>query len=75
MTVWLAVLGGITLGAVGAWTVTHPNGGYRAAGGVGSGLSPSTRQACGVALIVFAVVIVALAIADPAAALGREPSA
>ena len=74
MTLWLGVLAGITLGAVGAWTVTHPNGGYRAAGGVGSGLSPSTRRACGVALIVFAVLIVVTAIADPAMALERRPS-
>ncbi|HJR25704.1 MAG TPA: hypothetical protein VJ804_09535, partial [Acidimicrobiales bacterium] len=72
MTVWLAVLGAIALCAVGAWTVTHPDGGYRAAGGVGSGLSPSTRRACGVALIVFAVVVVVIALADPAMALGRS---
>ena len=74
MTVWVAVLGAIPLCAIGVWTVTHPNGGYRAAGGVGSGLSPSTRRACGVALIVFAVVIVVLAVTDPAGALDRSAS-
>ena len=50
--------------AVGAWTVAHPNGGYRAAGGAGSGLSSSTRRAAGVALMVFALVVMAMAVAD-----------
>jgi hypothetical protein len=68
MSSWVAVLGAVVLAAVGAWTVTHPNGGYRASGGVGSGFSPSTRRACGAALIVAAVLIALVALADPAMA-------
>jgi hypothetical protein len=68
MTAVVGLLGALLLCAIGAWTITHPNGGYRAAGGIGSGLSPSTRRACGVALILLAIVIAVLAIADPAMA-------
>lgn len=39
MPIWVALLGVIVLGSVGLWTVRHPNGGYRAVGGIGSGLS------------------------------------
>jgi hypothetical protein len=45
------VVGGVLLMAVGAWTVSHPDGGYRAAGGLGSSLSPATRRVAGVLLI------------------------
>ena len=62
MPEWLALLGMVVLGGVGLWTVSHPDGGYRAAGGVGSGLAPATRRWCGVALIAFAVVVGALAL-------------
>ena len=68
MSPGIALLGAVVLGAVGAWTVTHPDGGYRASGGVGSGFSPSTRRVCGVALIVVAVLIALVALADPAMA-------
>ena len=44
------LLGGLILLAVGGWTVLHPNGGYRAAGGAGSGLDPGTRQIAGYAI-------------------------
>jgi hypothetical protein len=46
---WL-LLGGPILFAVGAWTVVHPDDGYRAAGGLGSSLSPTTRRGAGVLL-------------------------
>jgi hypothetical protein len=52
----------VILAAVGGWTVAHPNGGYRAAGGLGSGFSPGTRRAAGVALIAFAVMVAVVAV-------------
>ena len=55
------LFGGIVLLAIGAWTVAHPNGGYRAVGGAGSGLSASTRRTCGWLLSAFAVVVIATA--------------
>jgi hypothetical protein len=61
---WVFVIGGLILMAIGGWTERHPNGGYRAAGGAGSGLSPSTRRGAGIALIVFAVVVIVLAVAE-----------
>lgn len=64
MPVWLALLGVIVLGGVGVYTAMHPNGGYRAVGGVGSGFSPSTRRAAGVALVTFAVIVFVMVIAD-----------
>ena len=64
MNVWVFLVGGVVLLAVGAWTVAHPNGGYRAAGGAGSGLSPSTRRAAGLVLMVFALVVMVMAVAD-----------
>ena len=64
MNVWGFLVGGVVLLAVGAWTVAHPNGGYRAAGGAGSGLSPSTRRAAGLVLVVFALVVMVMAVAD-----------
>ena len=60
----MALVGGLILLAVGGWTVSHPNGGYRAAGGAGSGLSPSTRRTAGVLLMAFAVLVMILAVAD-----------
>ena len=66
MPVWLAVIGTMVLGTVGVYTATHPNGGYRAVGGVGSGLSPSTRRAAGIALIVFAILVFLVVLADAA---------
>lgn len=60
----LALLGMIVLGGVGVYTAKHPNGGYRAVGGVGSGFSPATRRAAGVLLVVFAVLVFAMVIAD-----------
>jgi hypothetical protein len=56
------LLGGPILILVGAWTVAHPNGGYRAAGGVGSGLSPGARRVAGIVLITVAVVGMVLAV-------------
>jgi len=56
------LLGGPVLIALGAWIVTHPNGGYRAAGGAGSGLSPSTRRAVGFVFIAAAALGMILAV-------------
>jgi hypothetical protein len=56
------LLGGPVLMAMGVWIVTHPNGGYRAAGGAGSGLSPSTRRTIGIVFIVAAVLGMILAV-------------
>jgi hypothetical protein len=55
------LVGAVILAAVGAWTVTHPNGGYRAAGGLGSSCSPGTRRAAGFLLIAVAIVLAAVA--------------
>ena len=55
-SVFAIVLGVMLLGA-GGWAVVHPNGGYRAVGGLGSGYTPSTRRVWGVALAVLGVVI------------------
>ncbi len=49
MDALLFVLGGAVLVLVGGWTVTHPNGGYRAAGGAGSGIEEGTRRVAGYA--------------------------
>jgi hypothetical protein len=49
---------GVALTLIGAWTVTHPNGGYRAVGGVGSSFSPSTRRVVGAVYAVLGVVAV-----------------
>lgn len=46
------LLGPILL-LVGAWAVTHPNGGYRAVGGVGSSLAPRTRVFFGAVFMVI----------------------
>jgi hypothetical protein len=59
------VTGGILVGApilfaIGVWTVTHPNGGYRAVGGAGSGVSPSTRRTTGYVFMAVAVAGLAL---------------
>lgn len=54
------LLGAVVLFAVGAWTVTHPNGGYRAVGGVGSSLRPETRRLAGYVLMAVAIIAVAL---------------
>lgn len=67
----LALLGTVILVAVGVWTVLHPDGGYRGAAGVGSGLQPSTRRAAGYGLIVFALVVLALAAWDAGVVSGR----
>ena len=64
MDLWVALVGGVILLAVGGWTVTHPNGGYRAAGGAGSGLSPSTRRFAGMLLMAFAAVVMLVAVAE-----------
>ena len=64
MPVWLALLGVIVLGGVGVHTAAHPNGGYRAVGGVGSGFSPGTRRAAGAALVIFAVLVFLMVVAD-----------
>ena len=64
MPIWLALLGLIVLGGVGVYTATHPDGGYRAVGGVGSGFSPATRRAAGVVLVIFAVLVFAMVVAD-----------
>lgn len=66
MSIGLALAGMVVLGAVGAWTIAHPDGGYRAVGGAGSGLSPTTRRACGWALVAFAMVFGVWAILDGA---------
>jgi hypothetical protein len=50
MHTWVLLVGGPALWAVGAWTVVHPDGGYRAAGGLGSSLSASARRAAGVVI-------------------------
>jgi hypothetical protein len=47
--------------AVGVWTVTHPNGGYRAVGGAGSSVSPATRRFAGYMFMLLAIVAVRLA--------------
>ena len=56
------LVGAVVLFAVGAWTVAHPNGGYRAVGGIGSSLRPATRRLAGYLLMgaaTLAVVLVA----------------
>lgn len=58
MSPWVLLVGGLILVAVGAWTVTHPNGSYRAAGGVGSSFTPATRRLAGFVLLGVAVVLV-----------------
>ena len=50
------LLGPILL-LVGGWAVTHPNGGYRAVGGVGSSLAPRTRAFFGVVFMVVGVLL------------------
>ena len=62
MPAWLALFGMLVIGAVGVWTIAHPDDGYRAAGGIGSGLSPGARRACGVALVAFALLVGGLAL-------------
>ena len=54
------LFGAVVLFAVGVWAVTHPNGGYRAAGGLGSSLRPETRRLAGYALMVASVLAVLL---------------
>jgi hypothetical protein len=54
------LVGAPILFAIGVWTVTHPNGGYRAAGGAGSGVSPATRRAAGYVFMIVAILGVAL---------------
>jgi hypothetical protein len=54
------LIGAPILFAIGVWTVTHPNGGYRAVGGAGSGVSPATRRAAGYIFMVMATLGVAL---------------
>lgn len=51
---------GLILALIGWWTVAHPNGGYRAVGGAGSGLAPGTRRVAGFALIAVAVLMVVI---------------
>jgi hypothetical protein len=58
----MVLFGGVVLAAIGAWTIAHPNGGYRAAGGLGSSFSPGTRRGAGVVLIVVAVAVMVVAI-------------
>ena len=58
------LFGAVVLFALGAWTVTHPNGGYRAAGGAGSSLRPETRRAAGYVLMVAALLAVVLVAVD-----------
>ena len=60
------IVGAVILAAVGVWTVTHPNGGYRASGGIGSSFTPSTRRACGYGLLLLALVALAFAASGPA---------
>jgi hypothetical protein len=52
------ILGGTTLIALGLWTVRHPNGGYRAAGGAGSGVSAGTRRFAGFTFIAMGALLV-----------------
>jgi hypothetical protein len=54
------LIGAPILFAIGVWTVTHPNGGYRAVGGAGSGLSPATRRAVGYVFMIAAILGVTL---------------
>ena len=63
MTRWIFLVGGLILLAIGGWTVTHPNGGYRPVGGVGSSFSPSTRRGAGIALMAFALLVVGMGLA------------
>jgi hypothetical protein len=53
-----AVLLGVLLMSAGGWAAIHPNGGYRAVGGVGSGFAPSTRRFWGVIFGVLGLLIV-----------------
>jgi hypothetical protein len=62
MSAIVLLLGGVVLGALGWWTALHPDGGYRAVGGAGSGLSPETRRTSGVVLLAIGAVCLALAI-------------
>lgn len=56
MDVVVLLLGPI-LFIIGAWTVTHPNGGYRAVGGAGSALSSRVRQFYGGVFILLGLVV------------------
>jgi hypothetical protein len=58
---WVLVAGSLALALVGSWTVAHPDGGYRAAGGAGSGLTPAARRAAGFVLLFVAILLLALA--------------
>ncbi len=62
---WVLLVGGPVLWAVGAWTIAHPDGGYRAAGGVGSSLRPPARRVAGYVLtsIGFGLFLVGIAAA------------
>jgi hypothetical protein len=53
-----AVLLGMMLIVAGGWAAIHPNGGYRAVGGVGSGFAPSSRRFWGAVFGVLGLVIV-----------------
>jgi hypothetical protein len=59
MDPWVQLIGGAILLAVGVWTVTHPDGGYRATGGLGSSFSPATRRVLGILLIGAALALIA----------------
>jgi hypothetical protein len=63
-----ALLLGVMLLAIGGWTIAHPNGGYRAAGGIGSGLAPSTRRSLGVVAAVVGAAFVVGGLAGVVAA-------
>ncbi|MEY2448860.1 MAG: hypothetical protein QOH79_2336 [Acidimicrobiaceae bacterium] len=56
------LIGGPILIALGLWTVTHPNGGYRAAGGAGSGVSPGTRRFAGFVFIAMGALLMVSAV-------------
>jgi hypothetical protein len=56
------LIGGPILVALGAWTVTHPNGGYRAAGGAGSGVSEGTRRVAGIVFIAMGCLLMVFAV-------------
>jgi hypothetical protein len=56
------LIGGLILMALGGWTVTHPNGGYRAAGGAGSGVSPGTRRVAGFVFIAMGILLMVFSV-------------
>ncbi|MEY2451236.1 MAG: hypothetical protein QOD92_810 [Acidimicrobiaceae bacterium] len=59
----VSLVGGVVLAALGLWTVRHPNGGYRAAGGAGSGVSEGTRRFAGFVFIAMGCLLMVSAIA------------